>query len=48
MVVPHIYTEEPHPRVNGPRVPTSWAGLAMKNTEFEVMCYVPPPAHQAP
>lgn len=41
MLVPHTYTEEPHPRVNGPRVPTSWAGLATKNTKFEVMYPTP-------
>lgn len=40
-VVPHTYTEEPHLRVNGPRVPTSWAAQAMKNTEFEVMYPTP-------
>lgn len=37
MLVPHTYTEELHPRVNGPQVPISWAGLATKGMEFEVM-----------
>lgn len=39
MLVPHTYTEEPHLRVNGPRV--AWAGLATKSTESEVMYPTP-------
>lgn len=37
ILVPHTNTEEPHPRLNRPRVSTFWAGLATKNTKFEVM-----------
>lgn len=43
-----LLTEEPHPRVNEPRVPTSWAGLATEEkVEFEVM-YPTPPGPQGP